>query len=173
MERSQGASGPIGVLFVCMGNICRSPVAEAVFRDLVEAEGLSAAFDIDSAGTYDLHAGELPDRRSAAEAARRGLRLTHRARGLADEDYARFDWILALDQANLAAVVARAPAQPRARFALLRSFDPLSPPQAEVPDPYYGGAEGFALVHDLCQRAGRGLLQALRPGGHTAAPRGG
>ncbi|MBL8614608.1 MAG: low molecular weight phosphotyrosine protein phosphatase [Deltaproteobacteria bacterium] len=168
---TSGAGERLGVLFVCMGNICRSPVAEAIFADLVAAEGLGSRFDIDSAGTIDLHAGEAPDPRSAAEAARRGLALRHRARGLRPDDFQRFDWIIALDAHNLEALRARAPAKPRARLALLRSFDPLSPPGAEVPDPYYGGPEGFALVHDLCLRAGRGLLEQLRPTTTPANPR--
>ncbi|MFM2244325.1 MAG: hypothetical protein RL071_399 [Pseudomonadota bacterium] len=154
----------VGVLFVCMGNICRSPVAEAIFADLVAAEGLGPRFRVDSAGTIDLHAGEAPDPRSAKEAARRGLALRHRARGVRPDDFQAFDWIIALDGHNLDALRARAPAGARAQLALLRSFDPLSPPGADVPDPYYGGPEGFALVHDLCVRAARGLLDHLRPG---------
>jgi protein-tyrosine phosphatase len=138
----------VGVLFVCMGNICRSPVAEAIFADLV-----------------------APDPRSAREAARRGLALRHRARGVRPDDFQAFDWIIALDGNNLEALRARAPAGARAQLTLLRSFDPLSPPGADVPDPYYGGPEGFALVHDLCLRAARGLLDHLRPGPPPADPR--
>ena len=107
---------------------------------------------------------EAPDPRSAREAARRGLALRHRARGVRPDDFQAFDWIIALDGHNLDALRARAPAGARARLALLRSFDPLSPPGSDVPDPYYGGPEGFALVHDLCVRAARGLLDHLRPG---------
>ena len=148
----------IGLLFVCMGNICRSPVAEAVFSAQAAALGLSGAFDVDSAGTIDLHAGEAPDPRSVAEARRHGIALTHRSRPLRAADFGRFDWMLAMDQRNLAAIAALAPAGARARRVLLRSFDPTAPAGAEVPDPYYGGAQGFDHVLDLVEDASEGLL---------------
>ena len=155
------AQRQIGVLFVCLGNICRSPVAEGVFRQQVEAAGLAGRFLIDSAGTSGQHRGEAPDRRSAAEAARRGLQLDHRSRRVSAADLRRFDWVLAMDRSNLAKLQQLKGASDRAKIALFRDFDPTAPPDSEVPDPYYGGPGGFAEVHDICARAAAGLLAGL------------
>lgn len=151
------------VCFVCLGNICRSPTAEGVFRDLVACEGLADAIEIDSAGTANFHTGELPDRRSIAAARRRGITLDSRARPFDAADFVHFDHILAMDRANLEELQARAPdAEARAKVRLFRSFDPSAPPEAEVPDPYYGGPDGFDRVLDMCERACAGLLRHLR-----------
>ncbi|HEX6694579.1 MAG TPA: low molecular weight protein-tyrosine-phosphatase [Longimicrobiales bacterium] len=144
------------VLFVCHGNICRSPLAEAVFRRLAADAGVANRFEIDSAGISGYHEGESPDPRSHAEAKRRGIILEHSARRMRRRDADDFDIVLVMDRENLAAVP-----RGRAETALLRSFDRTSDDGQEVPDPYYGGADGFAVVHDMVERACRGLLEHL------------
>ena len=152
----------IGVLFVCMGNICRSPLAEGVFRDLVERAGLADRFEIDSAGIGDWHAGELPDSRTRAVAQRRGLALTSRARQVAMSDLDRFDFVIAMDAENIRGLERlRAEASPRTEVRRLREFDPDAD-SLDVPDPYYGGDDGFERVHDMVERACIGLLRHIR-----------
>jgi len=155
------------VCFVCLGNICRSPTAEGVFVHLVSEGGHEDAFEIDSAGTAAYHAGERPDRRSAATAQARGMPLRGRSRQFRVEDFDRFDHVLAMDCSNRDDLRRLAPDDDaRAKIRLLRDFDPESPPESEVPDPYYGGADGFDRVFDICQAASRGLLdQLLRDSG--------
>lgn len=149
--------------FVCLGNICRSPTAEAVMRRLVRDEGLHAHVQLDSAGLGDWHVGEPRDRRSQAVGRRRGAPLEGTARQFVASDFARFDYVLAMDRQNRDGLLRLAPdAAARARVHLLRSFDRAAPPDAEVPDPYYGGADGFELVFDVCDSACRGLLAHLR-----------
>lgn len=155
---------PTSVCFVCLGNICRSPTAAAVMRDLVEDAGLGGEILVDSAGTGDWHVGQEPDRRSAAAAAARGIVMRHRARQFTRTDFARFDHVVAMDHDNADALRALASsAEDRAKIRLLRSYDPASAPDAVVPDPYYGGPGGFDDVLDMCAAACRGLLAALRP----------
>jgi protein-tyrosine phosphatase len=154
---------PIRVSFVCMGNICRSPTAEAVMRHLVNQAGLDHAIAVDSAGTGSWHVGEPPDRRSQAVGQRRGIPLGGRARQFSRSDFARFDYILAIDREIQEELQQMAPnPEARAKVHLLRAFDPASPRDADVPDPYYGGSEGFEQVFDLCQTACQGLLDHLR-----------
>jgi protein-tyrosine phosphatase len=149
------------ILFVCMGNICRSPTAEGVFRKLVSERQPSLEIEIDSAGTHDYHAGRPPDRRSIAAAARRGIDLAGlRARTVTDEDFVRFDLILAMDRDNLALLHERAPDTHRERIRLLMDYAPQAI-ASEVPDPYYGGDVGFEAVLDLLEEAAEGLLQSL------------
>jgi protein-tyrosine phosphatase len=149
------------VLFVCLGNICRSPTAEGVLRVLAAREYPRLTLEIDSAGTADYHVGEPPDRRTVAAAQRRGYDLSGlRARQLVPEDYLRFDFLLAMDRANLSALRARRVAGATAELALFMSFAPDSG-RDEVPDPYYGGSEHFEEVLDLCETAARGLLDSL------------
>jgi protein-tyrosine phosphatase len=153
----------IRICFVCLGNICRSPTAEVVMRGLVRDAGLSDRIAIDSAGTGDWHLGHPPDKRTLAAAKARGLELDHRAQLFTRDDFARFELVIAMDHSNRANLEQMAPdAAARAKIRLLRSFDPASPPGAEVPDPYYGGARGFEDVLDICEAACRGLLDHLR-----------
>jgi len=130
---------------------------------LVHDAGLADRIEVDSAGTAAYHAGERPDRRSAEAAARRGIELPGVARAFTRRDFARFDYVLAADQRNLEGLHALArTADERAKLHLLRSFDAGSPPDSEVPDPYYGGDAGFDHVLDLCEAACRGLLAHIR-----------
>lgn len=144
------------VLFVCLGNICRSPLAEGAMRRLAEAE--SAALEIDSAGTGDWHIGHAPDPRAQAEALRRGLDISMlRARQVTEEDFHRFDHIVAMDAKNLADLLAMQPDGARAALSLLLDHAE----GGDVPDPYYGGDEGFAETFQLVEDGVRGLLQAI------------
>lgn len=153
----------IGVLFVCLGNICRSPLAEGVFREIVRAEGLEQRFDIDSAGTSDYHTGDSPDPRTIAEAARRGLALQHAARQIQGPDFERFDYVVAMDASNLGRTKRVGDSlQHGASLHLLREFDDEAGDDLEVPDPYFGGPDGFADVHDMVERACLGLLEHIR-----------
>jgi protein-tyrosine phosphatase len=146
-----------------MGNICRSPTAEAVMRHLVNEAGLAHKLTIDSAGTGAWHVGEERDRRSRAVAQRRGMPITGPARQFVRGDFEHFDLVLALDEDNLRDLRKLAPgAEARAKIRLLRDFEPGAAPGAEVPDPYYGGPDGFDLVFDICLAACRGLLEHLR-----------
>jgi protein-tyrosine phosphatase len=156
-------SSLVRICFVCLGNICRSPTAEAVMRHLSAREGLQSELLIESAGTGDWHVGEPRDRRSREVGERRGMPLAGRARQFVPADFARFDWVLAMDGQNLEALLELAPDEAAAaKVRRLRSFDPASPPDADVPDPYYGGPEGFDRVFDICVAACEGLLATLR-----------
>ena len=163
----------IGVLFVCLGNICRSPLAEAVFREQVRRAGLLDRFDIDSAGTSNYHEGESPDPRTVETAGERGVRVDHAARQVRPDDLRRFDYILAMDRENLhklERVVGRAAggsrfgesADGRPDVRLLREFDRAAGEDREVPDPYFGGPRGFHSVHEMIERACAGLLEHIR-----------
>ena len=152
----------IRVLFVCLGNICRSPLAEAVFREEVRKAGLGDRVEIDSAGTSDYHIGDPPDPRTVRTAAARGVRMDHRARQLQRADFDRFDYILAMDASNLQRIRRLGDGRGhRAEVALLRAYDPEADDGAEVPDPYYGGERGFEDVHDIVERACRALLEQI------------
>jgi len=152
------------VLFVCLGNICRSPTGEAVLRAFVERDGLDGVV-VDSAGTAAWHVGKLPDRRSAEAAAGRGYVMNSRGRQVQAEDFEHFDLLLAADSQNLADLQALAPDDASAsRAMLLRSFDPASVAagQLDVPDPYYGGSDGFDYVLDVIEAACEGLVTEIR-----------
>jgi protein-tyrosine phosphatase len=156
-----------GVLFVCLGNICRSPLAEGVFRHVVEEAGLGDRFVIDSAGTSAFHTGDAPDPRTSEVARRRGLTLEHSARQIQPEDLEAFDYVLAMDGSNLAKVQRLRERLPGgAEVRLLRSFDAAADGDLEVPDPYFGGPDGFEDVHDMVERACRGLLRHIRQERH-------
>lgn len=150
------------VLFVCMGNICRSPTAEGVFRHHVSEQGLADKIEIDSAGTHAYHVGEPPDRRATAAAKRRGISLAGiAARRVSEDDFERFDLILAMDEDNHQRLLDEAPAEHREKVRLFLSYSSLG--EHEVPDPYYGGAAGFERVLDLIEDASRGLLDSVQP----------
>lgn len=145
-----------------MGNICRSPTAEGVFRKLLEEAGLASAVQVDSAGTHAYHVGEPPDRRAQQAARGRGIDLSSlRARAAAEDDFHRFDWIVAMDRPNLEHLRRLQPTQGKARLHLLMEFAAGTAVQ-EVPDPYYGGSDGFERVLDLVEEGARGLLTCLR-----------
>lgn len=153
----------VSLCFVCLGNICRSPTAEGVMRQLVREAGLEPRVLLDSAGTAGYHAGEPPDRRARAAAARRGIDVGGRARQFQPADWSRFEYVLAMDQSNYDDLLATMPARDSLRkLHLLRSFDPASPAGAAVPDPYYGGDAGFDEVIELCFSACRPLLERVR-----------
>jgi protein-tyrosine phosphatase len=150
-----------------MGNICRSPTAEGVMRGLLREEGLEDAVEVDSAGTGDWHVGSPPDARATAAARARGVTLDGAARQVRRADFDDFDLILAADRRNLRELNALVPPEARAKVHLLREFDPGSAgaPDLDVPDPYYGGDDGFEHVLDLVEAACRGLLAELRTSG--------
>jgi protein-tyrosine phosphatase len=155
------------VLFVCLGNICRSPTAEGTMRELVRDAGLEQQIELDSAGTGSWHVGSAPDERATAAAARRGVVLEGAARRVTLEDFDFYDLILAMDVANLRDLQELAPdGERRAKVKLLREFDPASKGASEldVPDPYYGEGDGFERVLDLVQAACAGLLAQIRAG---------
>jgi protein-tyrosine phosphatase len=153
---------PVSVLFVCMGNICRSPTAEGVFRHRVEAAGLACDIVIDSAGTHGYHVGEPPDKRSMEFASRRGYDLSaQRSRKVAATDFAAFDRVLAMDHDNLRLLEAACPPQHRLKLGLFMAHASRSA-SAVVPDPYYGGERGFDVVLDYIEDASDGLIAALR-----------
>jgi protein-tyrosine phosphatase len=154
----------VRICFVCLGNICRSPTAEAVMRHLVKQAGLEKTIAIDSAGTGDWHVGGARDKRSHAVGAARGIPLSGVARQFVPADFDDYDHVLAMDRSNRDDLLRMArDGRDRAKVALLRAFDPSAPPDAEVPDPYYGGPRGFEEVFDICERACRGLLAVLVP----------
>jgi protein-tyrosine phosphatase len=154
---------PKSVLFVCMGNICRSPTAEGVFRHFVEKEGLTTEIEIDSAGTHAYHVNEPADRRASAAAERRGYSLHGiRARRVDTSDFERFDYIVAMDRDNLSILKSQSDEEHQEKIRLFLEF--ASGAEDEVPDPYYGGAAGFERVLDLVEEASRGLLETLKSG---------
>jgi protein-tyrosine phosphatase len=150
------------VLFVCLGNICRSPSAEGVFRKVLEAQGLQGRVEVDSCGIGDWHIGKAPDPRAQQAAQRRGIDISGlRARQLSEDDFAVFDFILAMDHDNLSAIHAMQPEGYQGRSCLFLSF--AGQPDSAVPDPYYGGEQGFENVLDMIEAASNGLVQHLRP----------
>jgi protein-tyrosine phosphatase len=152
----------VSVLFVCMGNICRSPTAEVAFRYYVANAGLSESIRIDSAGTHDYHIGEAPDTRAQFAALQRGYDMSSlRGRQIEEADFQRFDYILAMDNANLAIIQRLAPRESKVQPQLFLDYA-LNPTAREVPDPYYGGAQGFENVLNMVEDAAQGLLQHLR-----------
>lgn len=152
----------VTVLFVCMGNICRSPTAQGVFEYLVEEARLSDRIDVDSAGTHAYHIGERPDKRAAQAAAGRGIDLNRqRARRVETADFGRFDYVLAMDSSNLDDLITICPQQHQDKIQLFLDFaEDLS--HREVPDPYYGGNHGFERVLDLIEMGARALLEDVQ-----------
>ncbi|MBU1425668.1 MAG: low molecular weight phosphotyrosine protein phosphatase [Gammaproteobacteria bacterium] len=152
----------VSVLFVCMGNICRSPTAEAVFRRHVEKAGLGERIHIDSAGTHDYHVGAAPDARAQQAAERRGYDMSAlRGRQVGVEDFGRFDYVLAMDNLNLVTLERMRPGDAQSHLGLFLEYAEHHR-EWEVPDPYYGGKDGFELVLDMVEDAAAGLLQHIR-----------
>ncbi len=152
------------ILFVCLGNICRSPLAHAIFEDLVEKNGFSDEFEIESCGTGSWHVGELPDSRMIAEAKKHGIKMEHlRGRTLQAMDFEYYDLILPMDVSNRGVLLTKSLDEYKDKIKLFRSFDPeANDDMAEVPDPYYGGADGFSNVFDIVERTCENLLEELR-----------
>jgi protein-tyrosine phosphatase len=158
-------SRPPSVLFVCLGNICRSPTGEGVMRALVDEAGLTDSIEIDSAGTGDWHIGHPPDARATEAAAAQGITLAGAARQVTPDDFEQFDLLVAMDRSNQRDLEALAPDDDaRRKVVLLREYDPeaVAAGDLEVPDPYYGGDDGFTEVVAMVQRACAGLLDELR-----------
>ena len=152
----------VQVLFVCLGNICRSPMAEGVFRHLVAEAGLIDVVSADSAGTGPWHVGKPPDKRGRATAARHGIDIgDQRARQIAADDFAAFDYVLAMDGDNLQTLLRAAPTAYQDRVKLFLNFSTAAE-GSDVPDPYYGGPEGFDDVFAMVQDAARGLLRHIQ-----------
>ncbi len=152
----------INVLFVCMGNICRSPTAEGVFQHLVSNSPLNESIHTDSAGTHAYHVGEQPDPRAQQTARTRGIDLsTQRARRVSSDDFHKFDYILAMDNDNLASLRKLQPADGKSQLQLFMDFAPELA-ITEVPDPYYGGSKGFEKVFDMVEIAAKGLLDHIK-----------
>ncbi|MEW6133781.1 MAG: low molecular weight protein-tyrosine-phosphatase [Pseudomonadota bacterium] len=150
------------VLFVCMGNICRSPMAEGIFRREIARAGLQDEVRIDSAGTHDYHIGAPPDARAQNAISRRGVDISGlRGRQVGHEDFEKFDYILAMDKANLGILKRNAPAHAQDKIRLLLSYSRKYPNQ-EVPDPYYGGIRGFDENLDMIEDAVEGLIDEIR-----------
>ena len=156
---------PKHILFVCLGNVVRSPLAENLFRYIAKQDGLDSQYIVDSAGTSAYHVGEPPDSRMRRTAAGYGLDYDGSARRFQINDFDRFDLILAMDLQNRQDLMAMArDPEDQRKIRLMREFDPDSSPEAEVPDPYYGGLDGFEKTYAIVERSVRGLLQALQTG---------
>ena len=152
----------VNVLFVCLGNICRSPTADGIFQKLVSDAGLTKRIQVDSAGTANWHQGRAPDQRTVAAAAKRGFDLSVlRARAVKRSDFEEFDYILAMDEDNLADLRSLKPADYLGHLGLFLAFGSQQT-HREVPDPYHGGNEGFELVLDLVEDAAAGLLKSIQ-----------
>jgi len=153
----------IHICFVCLGNICRSPLAEGVFKSLIQQEDLQKEIRVSSAGVGNWHIGELPDERMLQTAQKNGIQMTSRARQFQPENFEETDLILAMDRSNLTALKQMCPS-PEAieKIRLFRSFDPLAEGDLDVPDPYYGGNQGFENVFDMVSRTCPEILDFIR-----------
>lgn len=179
---ARSVTAPMRICFVCLGNICRSPTAAAVMRHEADAAGLGERIEIESAGTGGWHIGDPPDARAAAEARRRGIAMQNAASRFTRDDFDRFDLVLAMDRQNLGDLCALAPTPAdRAKVRLLRGYAPGAASRrdgrengsgdgTDVPDPYFGGASGFADVFEMIQAACRGLIENLRTATPPAPP---
>lgn len=150
----------INVLFVCLGNICRSPLAEGVFMKLTEDQGVAHLFKVDSAGTASYHIGNLPDHRSIEVAAVNGIKLTSRARALTQSDFVNFDYMVVMDKNNWYDVQKRKPENAQCKIVLMRDFDSQEQ-GGEVPDPYYGNQKDFEIVYEILWRSCSRFLTQL------------
>jgi protein-tyrosine phosphatase len=158
-------SDKIQICFVCLGNIVRSPLGENMFKHLAQQAGVAHRYEVDSAGTGNWHVGETPDRRMRRVAAQHGLKYDGRARQFQPRDLDDFDLIVAMDAQNRVDLLRLTPTpEQAAKIRLMREFDPQGNPEAPVPDPYYGGMDGFEEVYQIVQRSCQGLLDALESG---------
>lgn len=163
-----GAASGWNILLVCMGNICRSPIAEGVLRQRVAEAGLTSHLRCDSAGTHGYHAGEAPDERARRIAGEAGIDLTGlRARPVLAEDFARFDWVLAMDRSNLLTLRRDCPPEHQHKVQLFLEFAGAA--AAEVPDPYYGNLDGFRTVLTLCEQGAAGVIRRWQEHADKAA----
>jgi protein-tyrosine phosphatase len=160
MTSSSAGPRPTRVLFVCTGNICRSPLAEAVFKDLVQKRGLEQRYEVDSAGTHGYHEGDPADPRTIRVGAKHGLEVDSIAREIRDDDFTHFDVLVAMDRGHLRQMRARCPKALQSKLLLMPDYDPEGAVK-DVPDPYYGGLEGFEQVYRILVGCSRGLLDAL------------
>ena len=152
----------IRVLFVCMGNICRSPTAEGMFRNMVASEGLADRIETDSCGTISYHIGQAPDSRAQAAAIKRGYDISDlRARQVRPDDFDTFDYVVAMDRENYSNLQTVCPPSREDRLHMFLAFAPELGTR-EVPDPFYGGPQGFQTVLDLCETASKGLIADIR-----------
>ena len=153
----------VRVCFVCLGNICRSPTAEGIMKSMIQKENLQHLIRVDSAGTSAFHKGEPADPRSQKAARVRGYDLTSRARGFSKREIGEFHYIIAMDTTNKQRLLSMCSNGPqKEKISLLRDFDPDAPPESSVPDPYYGGEDGFETVLDICERGCAGLLESIK-----------
>jgi protein-tyrosine phosphatase len=151
---------PLRILFVCSGNICRSPLAEAVFGHQATAAGVASRFVLDSAGTHGFHEGERADPRTRKIGARHGIEVTSLARPVRDSDFTEFDLILAMDRSHRRELLERSPASERHKIVMMRAYDRAGD-DLDVPDPYYGGLEGFEHIYEMLSLCCRNLLASL------------
>jgi protein-tyrosine phosphatase len=168
MSASTAPGRPLRVLFVCTGNICRSPLAEAVFKRLVAARGLAAHYEVDSAGTHGWHCGELADPRTRRVGDLHATPVESVARELCADDCERFDVLVAMDRGHLRELQARFPPALHSRLVLMRDYDAPGSSK-DVPDPYYGSFKGFEEVYTILERCCRKLLDALEAARRTPA----
>lgn len=153
----------IKVLFVCLGNICRSPAAEGAFTHLIKTKNLSEKFHIDSSGTGNYHIGDLPHINTRKIAQEKGIELTHRARQFSSADFNDFDYILAMDQTNYNDILSMAKTEEdKKKVYKFRYFEKNVPGEPDVPDPYFGGIDGFKNVQNIVYRAAQGFLEHVR-----------
>ena len=154
---------PIEICFVCLGNICRSPLAEGVFQALVNSEGLAEKIFVQSAGTGEWHVGSPPDDRMQATAKHKGIHLTSIAQQFLPGDFKRFDWVIPMDRFNLETLEFMcSPETAQKKLRLFRSFDPQADGEEDVPDPYYGRGDGFETVYQIVHRTCPEILDFLK-----------
>ena len=155
------------IIFVCQGNIIRSPLAESMFRHLAKERGVGGKYQLDSAGTSAYHVGELPDRRMRQVAKEKGFQYTGKARQFRRDEFDQHDLIIVMDQSNLGILSSWTPKDEERKIRMMREFDPEGNARLDVPDPYYGGLDGFDKTFEIVKRSCQGLLEALESETYT------